>query len=155
MTRGQRLVLRPRARTDHRCLPPPSNVRRMVGQHVFDLISSSSLCASSSRRAAAARPFPVFDAGSSRPAGEMPSRGMAVNGIAAKVTVLRRPGPRSSSRRSRYRDWLGPARLMAAETATARNTAPAAIRNANIDLFLSAAKGSSLGSALGAVSAMG
>jgi hypothetical protein len=30
---------------------------------------------------------------------------------------------------------------MAAETATARNIAPAAIRNANIDLVLSAAKG--------------
>jgi hypothetical protein len=31
--------------------------------------------------------------------------------------------------------------MMAAETATARNTAPAAIRNANIDPLLSAAKG--------------
>jgi hypothetical protein len=30
---------------------------------------------------------------------------------------------------------------MAAETVTARNTAPAAIRNANIDLVLSSAKG--------------
>ena len=40
-----------------------------------------------------------------------------------------------SARRSVYR-WLGPARLMAVETATARNTAPAAIKNASIGLLL-------------------
>lgn len=41
-----------------------------------------------------------------------------------------------SSRTQCY--WLGLARLMAAETATARNIAPAAIRNATIDLLPSA-----------------
>ena len=47
----------------------------------------------------------------------------------------------SSSRCGRYRHWFGPARLTSADTATARNTAPAEIRNANIYLLLSAVYG--------------
>jgi hypothetical protein len=41
----------------------------------------------------------------------------------------------------RYRQWFGPPRLMAAETATVSNTAPAEIRNASIDCFFQPLRG--------------